>query len=223
MMVRCPMCRFRKVLAVVAGALVVSPPSFGQVSPQTWSGPPQQVIPLFPEVGAPTFTTPVGSPTNGAGSNNNDGSGETGPTSGATAVSGSGNILTYTNADGSTTTLTGGSVAWRNNNPGNLRSGDSSIGTNNGFAVFPDLASGNSALNSLLQTPVYQALSVNAAIARYAPASENDTSSYQTTVANSLGVSGTTPLSSLSTAQMQTLQGAIRKVEGYNPGTISHS
>jgi len=209
--------------AVLAASMVaLSAPGFGQVSPSIQTGVPQMVIPLFPEVGAPSFTTPTGTETNGGASNVDSQSGETGPTSGATAVSGNGNTLTYTNPDGSTTTLTGGSMAWRNNNPGNLRSGDGSIGSNNGFAVFPDISSGNNALNSLLQTPAYQALSVNGVIARYAPASENDTSAYQTTVATALGISGTTPLSLLSASQMQTLQGAIRKQEGYNAGTISH-
>ena len=55
--------------------------------------------------------------------------------------------ITLHHADGSTETRTGGSRAWRNNNPGNLRPGDFStrhgaIGDNNHFAVFPDAAYG---------------------------------------------------------------------------------
>lgn len=82
-----------RVSAVVLLALSVATAggptvAVGQVAPQSWSGVPQQVNPLFPEVGAPTFTTPTGSATN-VGFNGGAVSGGTasgnGPTSGATA------------------------------------------------------------------------------------------------------------------------------------------
>lgn len=50
--------------------------------------------------------------------------------------------ITYQNDDGSTTVMSGGTRAWRNNNPGNLREGpfsqsQGSIGRDNdGFAIF---------------------------------------------------------------------------------------
>jgi hypothetical protein len=72
-----------------------------------------------------------------------------------------------------------------------------------------------------LNGSTYQALSVNDAIARYAPAFENNTSAYQGFITNSLGVSGSTTLSSLSQSQMQTLQSAIQHQEGYTAGTAS--
>ena len=149
-----------------------------------------------------------------------------GPTSGAVSVSGSGSSLTYINADGTTTTLSGGSMAWRDNNPGNLvynsyTASLGAIGSNNGFAVFPDAATGTAALTALLNGSTYQSLSVNAAISRYAPAFENNTTAYQAFVTGALGVSGSTPLSSLSQSQMQTLQSAIQQQEGYIPGTTT--
>jgi hypothetical protein len=147
-------------------------------------------------------------------------------TTGASSAIGNGSSVTYTNPDGTTTTLSGGSLAWRNNNPGNIIYGpfaqsQGAVGSNNGFAVFPDAATGNAALNNLLNTQTYQNLSVNAAIARYAPAFENNTAAYQSFVTNTLGVSGTTSMSSLSSTQMQALQGAIRQHEGYIPGTVT--
>jgi hypothetical protein len=151
-----------------------------------------------------------------------------GPTTGAVSVSGSGTSLIYTNADGTTTTLSGGSMAWRDNNPGNLiynsyTASLGAIGSNNGFAVFPDAATGTAALTSLLNGSTYQSLSVNAAIAKYAPPSENNTTAYQASVMVALGVSGSTPLSSFSQSQMQTLQSAIQQQEGYVSGTTTNS
>lgn len=136
--------------------------------------------------------------------------------------------MTYTNPDGTTSTLTGGSQAWRNNNPGNLvynanTQALGAIGQNNGFAVFPDAATGTSALSAILATPTYQALSVNGAIARYAPSFQNNTAAYQAFITGTLGVSGTTTLRSLSPTQMQALQGGIQRQEGYTPGTVTHN
>ena len=204
--------------------------AMAQPSPSSWSGVPEQIIPQSAEVGAPAFTTPTGSSTfgglNGVGSSG--GGSVSGPTSGATAAIGNGSSVSYTNPDGSTSILTGGSAAWRDNNPGNLVYNDNTqalgaIGQNNGFAVFPDVSSGTAALTAILQTPTYQALSVNAAIARYAPSFENNTAAYQSFVTNTLGVSGTTLLNSLSQSQMQSLQGAIQTQEGYTPGTVTHA
>ena len=47
--------------AIAASSIIVlSSPCFGQVSPNIQTGVPEMVIPLFPEVGAPSFTTPTG-------------------------------------------------------------------------------------------------------------------------------------------------------------------
>ena len=59
------------------------------------------------------------------------------PFNGQPANAGNGNMVSYTNADGTTTTLSGGSQAWRNNNPGNIMYGlfsqsAGAIGQNNG-------------------------------------------------------------------------------------------
>lgn len=227
---------FNKIACAVAAAACVSSTASGQPVPQTWWGVPDQIIPQFQETGAPSFTTPLGSATNpavvggpGIGGGGLGGSPTTGsPTTGATAAVGNGSSVIYTDPDGTTTTLTGGSAAWRNNNPGNIVYNSNTqalgaIGQNNGFAVFPDVATGTSALSSILGSSTYQALSVDRAIARYAPSFQNDTAAYQRFVTSTLGVPGTTPLNSLSPSQMQSLQGAIQRQEGYTPGTVSQN
>ena len=236
--------------AAAAMAAGLTHASFGQVPAVLSGGPPVQVIPYVTEPGVPAFSVTPGTanPFSGAdgsgsdGSNSTDGSSTsggagatggalgplpniTGPTSGATAVSGQGTTLTYTNADGTTTTLSGGSAAWRDNNPGNLvynayTQSLGAIGSNGNFAVFPDVATGTAALTALLNGSTYRALSVNDAIARYAPAFENNTTAYQSFITNSLGVSGSTTLNALSASQLQTLQTAIQKQEGYTAGTV---
>ena len=142
------------------------------------------------------------------------------------AMTGSGNSITYTAADGTQYTQTGGSAAWRNNNPGNIVYGpyaisQGAIGQNGNFAVFPDASTGTTALGNLLGGSTYQSLTVDQAISRYAPAFENNTSAYQSFVSTQLGTSGSTSMSSLSAAQMSTLQSAIQQQEGYIPGTTT--
>jgi len=208
-------------------------------SPVTASGLPAQIVPSVAETGAPAFTAGTGTSWGGSTGTGSDGGtgtgtstgtavglGGSGPTNGATAAAGAGSTVTYTNPDGTTTTLSGGSMAWRNNNPGNLvynanTAALGAIGSNNGFAVFPDVSTGSAALAGILNTQTYQALSVDAAIARYAPSFENNTSAYQAFVTGTLGVSGSTTLNSLSQTQMASLQSAIQKQEGYTAGTVS--
>ena len=246
--------RRSRCLSVAALLSVGAVPFAAAQTSTTLSGPPVQVQPYAPEPGVPLITVNPGTPNPFAGGTDPSasaggtvaaavpatttpagsgavGSGTgvvSGPTSGATTVSGSGSSLTYTNADGSTASLTGGSMAWRNNNPGNLvynayTASLGAIGSNNGFAVFPDAATGTAALTTLLNGSTYQSLSIDAAIARYAPAFENNTTAYQAFVTGAMGVSGSTPLSSLSQSQMQTLQSAIQRQEGYVPGTVTNS
>ncbi|NJR44139.1 hypothetical protein HC761_01425 [bacterium] len=75
-------------------------------------------------------------------------------------------------------TRSGGSLAWRNNNPGNIRYGDfarrnGAVGEGpGGFAIFPDRATGERAITTLLQGSSYRNLSILNAISRYAPPSE---------------------------------------------------
>jgi hypothetical protein len=132
----------------------------------------------------------------------------------------------YINSDGSTFTLSGGTPAWRNNNPGNLRYGtvaqqNGAIGQDpNGFAIFPDTSSGENALHSLI-TQTYATSTINSMMSVYAPSSENNTTAYQQFITSRLGVPGTTPISQLTSEQVTELQQIIGTYEGTRAGTIT--
>jgi hypothetical protein len=73
--------------------------------------------------------------------------------------------------------------AQRNNNPGNLEDSEftrahGATGTDGRFAIFPSSDTGFLCLIELLSLAAYQTCSINDAIARYAPANENDTREY---------------------------------------------
>ena len=116
-----------------------------------------------------------------------------------------------------------GTRAFRNNNPGNIVDGNfaqsnGAVGTDGRFAVFPNAAAGFQALNNLLMTPTYQNLSVDQAIARYAPPNENNTAAYQAGVRTAIGATGQTQLSALSADQLERMVHVIARIEGYHQG-----
>lgn len=124
-----------------------------------------------------------------------------------------------------------GTIPFRDNNPGDLRPGrfytPGVVGTDvspvsGKFRVFASLGLGSQGMNSLLHSGTYFNLSINDAVATWAPGFENNTASYQQFLTNALGVSGNTPLSSLSSGQFQTLENAITRQEGfYSRGNYS--
>jgi hypothetical protein len=120
----------------------------------------------------------------------------------------------------------GGTRAWRNNNPGNIRSGDftrknGAIGQSGGFAVFPNEATGMRAIVTLLKRPSYQRLTIREAIKRYAPAADhNDPAAYTRFVQKETGLNPDLPVRGLSDTDLHAMARAIRKVEGWRPGTI---
>ena len=91
-------------------------------------------------------------------------------------------------------------LAQRNNNPGNLRSGPGQVGVDaNGYAVFPTLDAGWQALYNQIALDTARGLTVSQFMGKYAPPSENDTNTYTNYVIGQLGVSADTPLSALNT------------------------
>ena len=99
------------------------------------------------------------------------------------AFPGIGTTRMYVGNDGNIYEASGGSRAWRNNNPGNLEDGkfarnNGAIGTDGRFAIFPDTATGFNAMASLLATNSYQKLTIEGAINRYAPPNENNVENY---------------------------------------------
>ena len=73
------------------------------------------------------------------------------------ATSGQKHTIIYTDSYGKKYEYSKGDPAWRNNNPGNLKSGDVSklnnqIGKVGEFAIFPDYNTGHAALLDCLRT-----------------------------------------------------------------------
>lgn len=118
----------------------------------------------------------------------------------------------------------GGSRAWRNNNPGNLRKSifateQGAIGEAGGFAVFPDYQTGRQALKALLKTETYKTLTIEDAVKRYAPPKENATDAYAKNLKKLTGLEGTTKLADLKDVQLDAVVSAIEKLEGTIAGT----
>ena len=125
----------------------------------------------------------------------------------------------YYREDGSGVTRSGGSRAWRNNNPGNIRSATNEIGSAGGFAVFADYDTGFNAIITLLSSPRYSNLSIFDAISRYAPPNENDTANYQNLIAEWTGLDTSRLISDLSASELEAVANAIQRMEGYTVGT----
>jgi hypothetical protein len=114
---------------------------------------------------------------------------------------------------------------WRNNNPGNIEYGKfargaGAIGTDGRFAVFATLEAGRKAQEHLLfEVPRYANKTISAAIAQWAPPSENDTGAYTASVASAVGVDSSTKMGDLTKAQRQVFLAAMQKVEGFKQGS----
>lgn len=117
-----------------------------------------------------------------------------------------------------------GTLAWRNNNSGNLISGpfakrQGAIGDNKGFAVFPDTETGRKAQHSLLKTLKYQGSTIVGTIERYAPPNQNPTEKYVQYVTKQTGMSRDKKLSDMTSQEFEKFTGAIRRFEKLTPGT----
>jgi hypothetical protein len=120
----------------------------------------------------------------------------------------------------------GGTISWRNNNPGNIRPSafatkHGAIGQSGGFAVFPTLEAGEKARKDLLfQTTSYKYLTITQAISKYAPPNENPTASYIANVSRSVGVSPDTKLSDLNITQQDKMLASMKQIEGFKVGKV---
>jgi hypothetical protein len=95
-----------------------------------------------------------------------------------------------------------GSRAQRNNNPGNLCSGEfttlhGATGSDSRFAIFPTAVAGFACLSALLTSPAYIGLNLSKALNKYAPPVENATNSYISNVCAWVGCTPETPLTEL--------------------------
>jgi hypothetical protein len=94
-----------------------------------------------------------------------------------------------------------GSIATRNNNPGNLRSGVGQIGSENTvsgtFATFATPADGWAALQYQVELDSSRGMTLRDFIYKYAPPTENNTSSYLNSLVSDLGISADSSLSDI--------------------------
>ena len=133
------------------------------------------------------------------------------------------NGVRYVFANGEIVERSGGTIAWRNNNPGCIRySGNSirmgAIGKANNFAIFPDEQTGMRAIRTLLLSDAYCNLNIIDAITKYAPPHENDTESYIRKLCRIVGVPRTMKICDLDAEQMDCVVNTIRRLEGWVPG-----
>lgn len=130
----------------------------------------------------------------------------------------------YVMNTGDTICRRGGSLAWRNNNPGNIiygsfarENGAMAKGTRS-FAVFPDAESGRAALVALLKTDKYNNLTISRAIEKYAPPKENDVELYRRKLRKMTGLNLNIKICDLDTAQLERVTDAICVIEGWTVG-----
>ena len=101
-------------------------------------------------------------------------------------------VTVYEAVDGRHERRVGGSPAWRNSNPGNIRPSrfnKEQIGEAWGFAVFASVEDGMRAMRDLLGRPLYARLSLEKAIYKYAPpADDNPSDAYAAYVSTKSGV-----------------------------------
>lgn len=139
------------------------------------------------------------------------------------AFPGIGTNRMYVGNDGNIYEASGGSRAWRNNNPGNIEYGkfardNGAIGSDGRFAMFPDITTGFNAMADLLSTNSYQKLTIEGAINRYAPPNENNVENYLKSIERQTGFSRSTPMNNLSKDNLLKLAKAMTKHEGNTVG-----
>jgi hypothetical protein len=140
------------------------------------------------------------------------------------AKDGPNHTVIYTDSEGREFEYAKGDRAWRNNNPGNLVSGNVSrrnnqIGKAGGFAVFPDYETGHRALLDCLNTTFINSM-LKTLIKAYAPKHENNTANYLKHILNKVGVTKDTKVKDLTPKQFEKLWQAIELMEGPKKGTI---
>lgn len=134
---------------------------------------------------------------------------------------------TYYYKDGSYLTKEGGTVAWRNNNEGNLRPGSLSskrIGVDKkNFAVFATPEDGHLAKKNLLfSSSSYKNLSLKEAIKKYAPSSDNNNpAKYSSFIMTNANVSNKT-MSKYTSDEQDRIMKSMKIQEGYKAGTETH-
>lgn len=132
--------------------------------------------------------------------------------------------------NGRTIKRSGGSIAWRYNNPGNLKYGPfakskGAIGAGDGgHSVFPNLDIGKEAMRQLIfgSERGYNKMTLENAIAKYAPTSDgNDPDTYANYVSSRSGVSKSRVLNTLSPTEQYKVLEIMMVMEGFKTGNVS--
>lgn len=128
----------------------------------------------------------------------------------------------YVDENGDHLLRSGGTIAWRFNNPGNLRPGSKytlQIGkgtTKSGdFLIFPTVEAGRTEKKGLLLRK-YKDDTVAQMMEQYAPRTENDTDKYATYITTQSGVSKDAVIGKLSDSELAALMQAMEKYEGFH-------
>lgn len=125
--------------------------------------------------------------------------------------------------------LSGGTLSWRNNNPGNIKYGNFAI--SNGavdkghvdMAVFKTYEDGVNAQKVLVFSPnsKYYNMTLMDAIKTYAPEYDNNNpKAYANYIAKKAGINKETKLSKLTLIQQERMLKAMFEMEGYKTGTV---
>lgn len=130
----------------------------------------------------------------------------------------------YISKNGTKIKRIGGTVAWRNNNPGNIRKSkfamaNGAVGATDKWAVFPDEETGLRAITKLLRTQNYNNLSIKDAIHRWAPFSDgNNPENYSRRVSKMTGLNADAKINTLNDNDLMKIARAIQTVEGWGVG-----
>jgi hypothetical protein len=139
------------------------------------------------------------------------------------ARDGENNSVIYKTAEGAEFLHSGGTRAWRNNNPGNLIGSEKSgrsIGKGGRFAAFASHDEGIAALKFSL-TNFYSGRKLDEVFKKYAPATDdNDPEHYIVLVKKFSGLDSTRTIGSLTDAELDKFIGAIERVEGWKEGKV---
>lgn len=137
------------------------------------------------------------------------------------------NSVIYTDKNGDDWIFEDGNIPWRNQNPGDMKQGgvsrrNGSIGSANGFAVFPDYDTGHAALLDLLKN-TYANRDIRKLMGAYAPPKDrNKTERYIKFVQKLTGVKGDKKIKNFTPVEFEKLWKAIERMEGWGAsvGTI---
>jgi hypothetical protein len=129
----------------------------------------------------------------------------------------------YFDKDGNMTIRSGGTRAWRCNNPGNLRASSYSTSTKrrsigkagdneNEYAVYPDYETGHEALIVMLKGGIYSPLTLRTAMKRYDSTNPN----YINIIVSKIGFDAERKIKSLNDKEFEKFWRAIEKLENWS-------